>query len=170
MLAFILEPTARGPLPLLLGMGAYVVAVAGVTLAGLRAGLARSGLGEERQLRIARRTGAALTAWFLLLAMSTVSGLYLDARSPLFLLYAVPALLLVMALFRARWLRTVVAALPEWWIPALQTLRMGGGASLFAAWAIGLAPWGLAKSAGVGDFLVGVGALGVALALARSST
>jgi hypothetical protein len=167
MLPFHLESIARGPLLLLFGMVAYVVAVAGATLAGLRAGLLRAGFEEARQLRIARRTGALLAAWFLLLAMSTVSGLYLDARAPLPALYVVPALLLVVALFRARWLRAVVAAIPEWWIPALQTLRMGGGASLFAAWSIGLAPWGLARTAGVGDFLVGVGALVVALALAR---
>jgi hypothetical protein len=167
MLDFGLEPTAAGPLPLLLGLGAYVVAVAGATLAGLRAGLARSPLGEERRLRIVRRMGAALAAWFLFLAMSTVSGLYLDASRPRFLLYAVPSLLAVVALFAARWLRTVVAAIPDWWIPALQTLRVGGGASLFAAWAIGLAPWGLAATAGVGDVLVGILAAAVALALAR---
>jgi hypothetical protein len=167
MLDLGLSPTASGPLPLLLGLEAYLVAVAGAALAGLSAGLARSGSDEERRLRIVRRTGAALTAWFLFLAMSTVSGLYLDTRSPRFLLYAVPALLMAVALFRARWLRAVVAAMPQWWIPALQTLRIGGGASLFAAWAIGLAPWGLAKTAGVGDILVGLGALGVAVALAR---
>src|SRR5271169_1985129 len=79
MLPFHLEPIARGPLLLLFGMVAYVVAVAGATLAGLRAGLLRAGFEEARQLRIARRTGALLAAWFLLLAMSTVSGLYLDA-------------------------------------------------------------------------------------------
>jgi hypothetical protein len=163
---FGLAPTAVGPPVLLLGMAGYVVAVAGASLGGLLAGMQRAGFGEERRLRLGRRAGAALATWFLLLAMSTVSGVYLDTQAPRFLFYALPALLGVVALFRARWLRAVVAASPEWWIPALQTLRLGGGASLFAAWALGLAPWGLARTAGTGDLLVGFGAAAVALLLA----
>jgi hypothetical protein len=161
-----LAPTAAGPAILLLGMAAYVVAVAGAALALLAAGLGRAGFGMERRLRIARRSGSALAAWFLLLAMSTVSGVYLEGRGPRFLFYAVPALLAVVALLRAGWLRAVVEAMPDFWIPALQTLRLGGGAALFAAWAIGLAPWGLARTAGTGDILVGLGAAAVAPALA----
>ena len=132
MADFGFEPTAAGPPLLLFALGTYVVAVAGAAMAGLRAGLARAGFTLERQLRISRRTGAALAAWFLLLAMSTVGGMYLDERRPGFLLYAVPALLSVVGLFRARWLKLAVQAMPAWWIPALQTLRLGGGASLFA--------------------------------------
>jgi hypothetical protein len=166
MLDFGFEPTASAPPALLLGFAAYVVAVAGVAMAGLGAGMARAGFAEERQLRVRRRTGAGLAAWFLFLAMTTVSGLYLDGRRPRFLGYAVLAFLAVALLLRARWLRAAVEAMPSWWIPALQTLRVGGGTSLFAAWAVGLAPWGLVRAAGVGDILVGVTAVGVALALA----
>jgi hypothetical protein len=162
---FGLAPTAAGPAVLLLGMAAYVVAVAGAALGVLGAGMERAGFDEARRLRVGRRSGAALAAWFLLLAMSTVSGVYLDTTGPRFLFYAVPALLAVVALFRAKWLRAVVAASPDWWIPALQTLRLGGGASLFAAWAIGLAPWGLARTGGTGDILVGLGAAAVVLLL-----
>jgi len=165
---FGLAPTAAGPAILLLGMAAYVVAVAAAVLAILAAGMQRAGFGLERRLRIGRRAGAVLATWFLLLAMSSVSGVYLDTQGPRFLFYALPALLAVVALFRARWLRGIVAALPEWWIPALQTLRLGGGASLFAAWAIGLAPWGFARTAGTGDLLVGLGALAVTLLLLLS--
>jgi hypothetical protein len=161
-----LEPTAVGPPLLLLGVAAYVVAVAGAAQLGLRVGMARAGFSEARQLRISRRTGAAVAAWFLLLAMSAVSGVYLDERRPRFLFYAVPAFVAVAALFSARWLKAVLRAVPTWWIPALQTLRLGGGASLFAAWSIGLAPWGLAGTAGTGDLLVGLSAAGVAWALA----
>jgi hypothetical protein len=163
---FGLQPTAAGPSVLLLGVAGYVVAVAGAALGFLLVAMERAGFGEERRLRLGRRAGAALATWFLLLAMSTVSGVYLDAQAPRFLFYLLPALLGVVALFRARWLRAVVAASPGWWIPALQTLRLGGGASLFAAWAIGLAPWGLARTAGTGDLLVGLGAGAVALLLA----
>lgn len=167
MLDFGFEPIPAAPASLLLGFAAYVVAVAGTALAGLGAGMQRAGFEEERRLRIGRRAGAGLLAWFLLLAMSTVSGLYLDAAAPRFLYYALPALLLVVALARARWLEEAVQAMPPWWIPALQTLRIGGGSSLFAAWAIGLAPWGLARPSGLGDICVGLAAAGVALALAR---
>ena len=160
------EPIPPAPALLLLGFAAYVVAVAGAVLSGIRAGMERAGFDEERRLRIDRRVGAALAAWFLFLAMSAVSGVYLDTRAPRFLYYGLPALLAVVALFRARWLRAAVEAMPGWWIPALQTLRVGGGSSLFAAWTIGLAPWGLIRAAGLGDMLVGVAAAGVALALA----
>jgi hypothetical protein len=160
------EPVVVAPATLVLGLAAYVVAVGGATLGGLSAGLRHAGLAEPRRLRIGRLAGAGLAAWFLFLAMTTVSGLYLNARSPRFLLYVLPAFLAVVVLFRATWLRATVQAMPTWWIPALQTLRLGGGASLFAAWAIGLAPWGLARTAGVGDLLVGATAVAVAMALA----
>lgn len=162
-----LQPVAEAPLLLLIGFGAYVVAVAAVALGGLGAGLLRAGLAFEQRLRIGRLTGAGLAAWFLFLAMTSVSGLYLDARQPRFLLYIVPALLAVLALMRARWLRSAVEAMPSFWIPTLQTLRIGGGSSLFAAWSVGLAPWGMVLPAGIGDIVVGVTAAGVALLLAR---
>jgi hypothetical protein len=161
------QPIAAAPPLLLLGFVAYVVSVAGAALVGLSWGMERAGFPEERRLRLGRRVGAALAAWFLLLAMSTVSGLYLDAQSPRFLFYAVPALLAVVALLRARWLAETVKALPLFWIPALQALRLGGGTSIYAAWAVGLAPWGFARTAGAGDILIGLGAIVVALALAR---
>jgi hypothetical protein len=167
MLLLGITPIADGPASLLLGFAAYVVAVAGVTLAGLGAGLHRAGFSADRRLRIVRLSGAALATWFLFLAMSAVSGLYLEARAPRFLLYAVPALLAAVLLGRAGWVRAAVDAMPLWWIPALQTLRVGGGSSLFAAWAIGLAPWGLVLPAGIGDIAVGLAAAAVAVALAR---
>jgi len=165
MLDFAFEPIASAPPALLLGFSAFVVAVAGAALAGLDAGLVRAAFPQARRLAIGRRMGAALAAWFLFLAMSTVSGVYLDARAPRFLLYVIPSLLAVVLLLAARWLRSAVAAMPVWWIPALQTLRVGGGSSLFAAWAVGLAPWGFVLPAGVGDILVGLSAALVASAL-----
>ncbi len=168
MLDFGFEPIPPAPPLLLLGFAAYVVAVAGAVLLVLRAGMERARFESERRLRISRRAGAALAAWFLFLAMSTVSGVYLDAGAPRVLYYVLPALLAVVALLRAQWLRAAVEAMPRWWIPGLQTLRLGGGSSLFAAWAIGLAPWGLARTSGLGDILVGLGAAAVALALATS--
>ncbi|MGO9830098.1 MAG: hypothetical protein ACLPJH_08135 [Myxococcaceae bacterium] len=162
------EPIASAPPLLLLGFIAYLVAVAGTALAGVSAGLRRAGVSEQHRLRIGRLAGASLAAWFLLLAMTSVSGLYLEEPArPRFLWYVAPALVAVVALFRARWLRAAVVAMPTWWIPAFQTLRLGGGMALFAAWAIGLAPWGLARTAGSFDLLVGGAAAGVALALFR---
>jgi hypothetical protein len=166
MLLLGVAPIADGPAPLLLGFAAYVVAVAGVTLAGLGAGLKRAGFSADRRLRIVRRTGAVLALWFLFLAMGAVSGLYLEARGPRFLHYTMPALLAAVLLGRVGWVRAAVDAMPLWWIPALQTLRVGGGSSLFAAWAIGLAPWGMVLPAGIGDIAVGLAAAAVAMALA----
>ncbi|HMK71763.1 MAG TPA: hypothetical protein VK454_00410, partial [Myxococcaceae bacterium] len=143
-----LQPVAVAPPLLLLGFGAYVVAVAAAALGMLGAGLSRTGLPVEERLRIGRLSGAALAAWFLLLAMSGVSGFYLESRQPRFLLFIIPALLGVLVLFRAGWLRAAVQAMPLPWIPALQTLRIGGGSSLFAAWSVGLAPWGMVLPAG----------------------
>jgi len=163
------EVIVVAPALLVLGFAAYVVAVAGMTLGGLASGLRRAGFAEGRRLRIGRLAGAGLAAWFLLLAMTTVAGVYLSTRSPRFLFYVLAAFLVVAALFFAPWLRAAVQAMPTWWIPALQTLRLGGGASLFAAWAIGLAPWGLARTAGTGDLLVGVTAAAVAVALAHGA-
>jgi hypothetical protein len=163
----VLQPVAEAPPLLLLGFGAYVVAVAAVALGGLGAGLLRAGLPLDQRLRIGRLAGAGLAAWFLFLAMTAVSGFYLESRQPRFLLSVVPALLGVLALLRADWLRAAVQAMPLFWIPALQTLRIGGGSSLFAAWSVGLAPWGMVLPAGIGDILVGVAAGGVALALSR---
>jgi hypothetical protein len=163
----VLQPIPAAPASLLLGFSGFVVAVAGAALAGLDAAMVRAGFAEPRRLRIVRLTGAGLAGWFLFLAMTTVSGLYLETHSPRFLGYALPALLGVLLLARARWLREALRATPRWWIPALQTLRVGGGSSLFAAWALGLAPWSLVLPAGVGDILVGLGAAGVAVALFR---
>lgn len=165
MLSIAVAPIADGPASLLFGFAAYVVAVAGVALTRLDAGLERAAFPLDRRLRIVRLTGAVLASWFLFLAMSTVSGLYLHSPGPRFLLYAVPALLAALLLARTGWVRAAAAAMPPWWIPALQTLRIGGGSSLFAAWAIGLAPWGFVFPAGVGDIAVGVTGAAVAVAL-----
>jgi hypothetical protein len=162
-----LQPIPVAPAALLIGFAGYVIAVAGATLGGLDAALVRTGFSQPRQFRIIRLTGAGLAAWFLFLAMTTVSGLYLEARGPRFLLYGVPALLTVLLLSRAQWLREAMRGTPWWWIPALQTLRVGGGSSLFAAWALGLAPWSMVLPAGVGDILVGLSAAAVAAALFR---
>jgi hypothetical protein len=165
-----LDAIPAAPALLLVGVAAYVVAVAGATLLGLAAGMKRAGFPVERQLTLNRRVGGGLALWFLILTMSTLSGAYLETRAPRFLLYAVPALLSVAALARAPWLKASVEAMPRWWIPALQTLRVGGGTTLFAGWAIGLAPWGFVRIAGTGDILVGVLAAAVAFALARRLT
>ena len=49
---FGVSPTAAGPAVLLLGMAAYLVAVAGASLGILVAGMQRAGFSEERRLRI----------------------------------------------------------------------------------------------------------------------
>jgi hypothetical protein len=160
-----MSPVPEVPLRITLAVCAYVLLVAWVTLRGLDTGLRRSGCAAPIRRSLLVRIGALLATWFLGITAAAVSGAWLDPGTPRALGYLIPALLLSLVLWRAGWLRAAVQALSPSAIPWLQTLRIGGGLTLFAAWASGLAPWGWVATAGTGDILVGLGGAGVAVLL-----
>jgi hypothetical protein len=163
------------PLRITVAVCAYVLLVVWVTLRGLDMGLRRSGCAAPIRRSLLARIGALLGTWFLAVTAAAVAGAWLDPEFPRALGYLLPALLLSLVLWRAGWLQAAVQALSPSAIPWLQTLRIGGGLTLFAAWASGLAPWGWVASAGAGDILVGLGAgavaalLGTGLAWSRTA-
>jgi hypothetical protein len=155
----------EAPLRLTIAICAYVLLVVWVTLRGLDLGLRRSGCAAPIRRSLLLRIGALLGTWFLAVTAAAVSGAWLDPGVPRALGYILPALLLSLVLWRAGWLQAAVQTLSPSAIPWLQTMRVGGGLTLFAAWASGVAPWGWVATAGTGDILVGLGAVGVALLL-----
>lgn len=157
------------PIALTLGICAFVLLVVWVTLRGLDAGLSRSGCATPIRRSLLTRIGALLATWFLGVTAGAVSGAYLEPGFPRAAGYIVPALVLSLVMWRAGWLRAAVEALDPSAIPWLQTLRIGGGLTLYGAWSVGLAPWGFVRGAGLGDVLVGLGAAGVAVALSTGA-
>jgi hypothetical protein len=155
----------EAPLRLTVAICAYVLLVVWVTLRGLDLGLRRSGCAAPIRKSLLLRIGALLGTWFLAVTAAAVSGAWLDPGVPRALGYILPALLLSLVLWRAGWLQAAMQTLSPSAIPWLQTMRVGGGLTLFAAWASGLAPWSWVATAGTGDILVGLGAVGVALLL-----
>ena len=170
-----MNPVPEVPLRITVAVCAYVLLVVWVTLRGLDGGLRRSGCAAPIRRSLLVRIGGLLATWFIAVTAAAVAGAWLDPAVPRPLGYLIPALLLALVLWRAGWLQAAVQALSPSAIPWLQTLRIGGGLTLFAAWASGFAPWGWVVSAGTGDILVGLGAaavaalLGTGLAWSRSA-
>jgi hypothetical protein len=158
------------PLALTLGICAYVLLVLWVALRGLDIGLTRSGCARPIRRSLLTRLGALLATWFLAVTAGAASGAYLEPGFPRAAGYILPALVLALVMWRAGWLRAAVDALQPSAIPWLQTLRIGGGLTLYGAWSVGLAPWGFVGPAGLGDILVGLGAAGVAVALSSGAS
>lgn len=157
-----MTPVPEAPLRITVAVCAYVLLVVWVTLRGLDIGLRRSGCAAPIRRSLLVRIGALLGTWFLAVTAAAAAGAWLDPGAPRALGYLVPALALSLVLWRAGWLQAAVQALSPSAIPWLQTLRIGGGLTLFAAWASGFAPWSWAATAGAGDILVGLGAAAVA--------
>lgn len=170
-----MNPVPEVPLRITVAVCAYVLLVVWVTLRGLDSGLRRSGCAALIRRSLLVRIGALLATWFIAVTAAAVAGAWLDPAVPRPLGYLIPALLLALVLWRAGWLQAAVQAISPSAIPWLQTLRIGGGLTLFAAWASGFAPWGWVAAAGTGDILVGLGAgavaalLGTGLAWSRSA-
>ena len=161
-----MNPVPEVPLRITVAVCAYVLLVVWVTLRGLDSGLRRSGCAALIRRSLLVRIGALLATWFIAVTAAAVAGAWLDPAVPRPLGYLIPALLLALVLWRAGWLQAAVQAISPSAIPWLQTLRIGGGLTLFAAWASGFAPWGWVAAAGTGDILVGLGAAAVAALLA----
>ncbi len=170
-----MNPVPEAPLRITVAVCAYVLLVVWVTLRGLDIGLGRSGCAAPIRRSLLVRIGALLATWFLAVTAAAAAGAWLDPGAPRALGYLIPAVALSLVLWRAGWLQAAVQALSPSAIPWLQTLRIGGGLTLFAAWASGFAPWSWAATAGAGDILVGLGAgavaafLGTGLAWSRTA-
>ncbi len=160
-----MTPVPEAPLRITLAVCGFVLLVVWVTLRGLDTGLRRSGCAAPIRKSLLVRIGALLGTWFLAVTAAAVSGAWLDLAAPRALGYIVPALLLSFVVWRAGWLQAAVQTMSPAAIPWLQTLRIGGGLTIIAAWALGLAPWGWAALAAAGDVLVGLGAAAVAFLL-----
>ncbi len=160
-----MSPAPEAPVRITVAVCAYVLLVVWVTLRGLDTGLRRSGCAAPIRRSLLARIGALLGTWFLAVTAAAMAGAWLDPGVPRALGYLIPALLLSLVLWRAGWLQAAVQTFSPAAIPWLQTMRIGGGLTLFAAWASGLAPWGWAATAGTGDILVGLGAAAVAALL-----
>ena len=160
-----MSPAPEAPLRITIAVCAYVLLVVWVTLRGLDTGLRRSGCAAPIRRSLLARIGALLATWFLAVTAAAVAGAWLDPGLPRPLGYIVPALALSLVLWRAGWLQAAVQTFSPAAIPWLQTMRVGGGLTLFAAWASGMAPWGWVATAGTGDILVGLGAAASALLL-----
>ena len=152
----------QASLKITIAVCAYVLLVVWVTLRGLDIGLRRSGCAAPIRRSLLVRIGSLLATWFLAVTAAAVAGAWLDPAIPRALGYFIPALVLSLVLWRAGWLQAAVQELSPAAIPWLQTLRIGGGLTLYAAWASGIAPWGWVVRAGTGDILVGLGAAAVA--------
>jgi hypothetical protein len=160
-----MNPVPEAPLRITIAVCAYVLLVVWVTMRGLDTGLRRSGCAAPFRRSLLIRIGSLLVTWFLAVTAAAVAGAWLDPSIPRALGYFIPALVLSLVLWRAGWLQAAVQEFPPAAIPWLQTLRIGGGLTLFAAWASGVAPWGWVIRAGTGDILVGIGAAAVAALL-----
>ncbi|HEY3588162.1 MAG TPA: hypothetical protein VGK85_13470 [Myxococcaceae bacterium] len=160
-----MTPVPEAPLRITIAVCAYVLLVVWVTMRGLDTGLRRSGCAAPIRRSLLIRIGSLLVTWFLAVTAGAVAGAWLDPSIPRPLGYFIPALVLSLVLWRAGWLQAAVQEFSPAAIPWLQTLRIGGGLTLFAAWASGVAPWGWVIRAGTGDILVGIGAAAVAALL-----
>src|SRR4030095_15508673 len=136
-----MTPVPEAPLRITVAVCAYVLLVVWVPWQGLRIGLRGSACAAPIRRSLLVRIGALLGTWFLAVTAAAAAGAWLDPGAPRALGYLVPALALSLVLWRAGWLQSAVQALSPSAIPWLQTLRIGGGVTLFGAWASGLAAW-----------------------------
>jgi hypothetical protein len=89
------------------------------------------------------------------------------AAVPVLLAMIVPIAVGVLALRMSRSLRLINSATPPEWLIAVQTYRMAGIIFIWPFLTNGTLPAGFALPAGIGDFLTGIAAPFVALAVAQ---
>src|SRR5262245_33722518 len=131
----------------------------------------RSALAPRKRIAITGIVGAYLTAW-LSVALTFGDGKNFpldreDLRLPISLVVAFgPQLLAILGLFLWKPLRQINATMPTTWLIWVQIDRVAGFIFLFYLY-YGILPARFAIPAAVGDFLTGVTAPFIALALAR---
>jgi hypothetical protein len=107
----------------------------------------------------------ALLVWFVGADQLTRSGFYQEHVVWMRPVGWLAGVLWLAVLLRSKRMALVLVATPAWWLVAVQVYRPLGGAVLLMAWALGRAPAAIALPAGIGDGLVGLLALPVAVYL-----
>lgn len=148
------------------------LAIIAALLLGLRRALARSAWPAANRAAILAKTSLVLIGWFAAaLALGWLAFFEGAAdRAPTIQLGIVlPILVGGIALWRSTTLRRIVASVPQSWLVGVQVYRTLGLVFL-ALLAQEKLPAAFAVPAGTGDFLVGILAPIVALAVARGAT
>jgi hypothetical protein len=153
------------------GIGTMVrPAVMALTIVGLWLGAERAGLPDPERRRMVLALAVPLVLWYIAADLAGRAGVFTPladrAIGGLPLAVAVPLAIGLAYVVRSRRLAAVLDAIPLSWLVGFQVYRVVGLVFL-VQWARGLAPAAFAFPAGLGDFLTGLLALPVALALAR---
>jgi hypothetical protein len=143
-----------------------------VVLTGLWFGLARAEFSFAERLAVWFAIAVPFTAWVIAVWTLAVQGAFvqppgaLPPRLPFAIL--LPVILLILPLLRSRRLGLVLDAMPPGWLIGLQVYRAFGGIFL-VHWMHGNLASIFALPAGIGDVIVGLLALPVALYLASGA-
>lgn len=144
------------------------ILVIATVLFGLWYGLQRAGFGLSKRVSAWLFVAAPLVAWFVLIWMLALNGVFRPRPGALPLL----PVAVFAPVFLGLWLVTrsarVGAALDEVspaWLVAIQSYRLLGGAAFLVQWGLGQVSAAFALPSGIGDVLVGLIALPVALYL-----
>lgn len=135
-------------------------------LTGLWLGLARTNFTEAVRVRVWLAIAVPFTAWLALVWWQAVIGGFLPRPGSPALPIAIflPVIIGLPVLLRSKHIGTLLGAMPDWWLVALQVYRIFGGIFL-VSWYRGNLSGAFAISAGTGDVLVGLLALPVAYVL-----
>jgi len=140
-------------------------AIAVVLLLGLWWALGRAGLARRGALGVWLAVAIPLTLWLTWIWAAAVSGAFqvrpgVIPRIPIAVV--VPVVVGLVAVTRSRRIAGAVDAAPLSWLVGVQAYRVLGGIFLLE-WVHGAVPGAFAVPAGVGDMLVGLLALPVAI-------
>jgi hypothetical protein len=162
-------PLLRGSAIILLAVGIFIVAVHAVLVA---VAAQRSALRPHVHVMAPLFVGAFLAVW-LGVAIATGDGSNFplsrnDFRPPVSLVVAFGPMLVAMALlFSSKTMRALNSAMPPAWLIWVQTYRVAGLLFLYPFLYYGVLPTGFAVPAAAGDFLTGLLAPLVGLAVAK---
>jgi len=141
-------------------------------LAGLWFGLARTDFSPAERFNTWFAVAVPLTAWLIAVWTLAVQGAFVQTPGSLVprlpIAIFAPVVLLVIPLLRSRVVGAVLDATPPSWLIGLQVYRVLGGIFL-VGWLRGNVPGTFALPAGIGDVIVGLLALPVAVWLASGA-
>jgi len=139
-----------------------------VILAGLWGGLGRTDFGRRAKQIVWLAVAILLTLWTALVQHLAIAGVFGPVPNPVHALPALPLaiflplLVLLPLLLRSRGVGAILDAMPPSWLIGLQLYRVLGSTFL-VNWIHGAIPGAFAWPAGIGDMLVGLLALPVAM-------